>query len=65
MHDLDSIAVREDGRLVLRAWHDFLVALDCNQGVAEPEQSQELPHGRVRLDLSLFTVDHEMHRHGE
>jgi hypothetical protein len=47
MNDLDAIALSELGAGMLRSRHDFLIALDRNQGVREPQQGQQLPDGRV------------------
>ena len=64
MNDFDSIALRELRGFVSGARDDFLVALDGHERVREPERDQQLLHGRARLDLAFFTVDHEAHRPG-
>jgi hypothetical protein len=61
MDYLDVIAFGKLRVGVLSSWHDLLIALDGNQGVGEPQRSQQVPDRRVRFHLSFLTVDDEPH----
>jgi len=61
MHDLDAIAIGELGDRMPRPRHDFLVPLDRDELVPEPERREKPGHGRSSLDLFLFPIDDQLH----